>query len=105
MFEQNDDFVMFTDSSLKFVGSAGVYGLYNATKGEFHQHPNLKISQLRVFIWVTPEDDSKYDPATSNQKVGNDFVGRFAVKIAEKHRGGIVRVKSRIEGDEEYKNL
>ena len=106
MFESGgDDFVFFTDSSLVIVGGTGVYGLYNAAKAEFHKHPNLKISQLRVFIWVRPKDDSNYDPETATHEVGNDFVGRFAVKIAEKHRGGILRLKSRKEGDEEYKNL
>lgn len=60
---------------------------------------------MRIFIWVRPKDDSNFDPEAATHEVGNDFVGRFAVKIAENHRGGIVRIKSRSEGDDEYKDL
>ena len=105
MFEQKEDFVFVPDASLLMVGGAGVYGLYNAAKSEYHHHPNLKISQLRISTWVRQKEDSSFDPSTATHEVGNDYVGRFAVKIAENHRGGLVRIKSRSEGEDELKDI
>lgn len=102
---ERDDYAFVPDASLINVGSATVYGLYNAAKSEFFKHPNLKISQLRIFIWVRKQADSTFEPDKATHEVGNDFVGRFAVKIAENHRGGLIRLRTRAEAEEELQNI
>lgn len=51
------------------------------------------------------QEDGTFDPETATHEVGNDFVGQFAVKIAEMHRGGLLRVRTRAEAVEELNNL
>lgn len=102
---EQDDFTFYPDASLIPLGSAGVYGLYNGAKSEFKDHANLRISQLRISVWVRRQADSSFDPTKASHEVGTDFIGRFIVKIAENHRGGLLRVKSRGEGEIEYKKI
>ena len=97
--------IFFADASLIPVMSNAVYGLYDSAYSEFHNHPNLKVSQLRIFIWVRPKSDSNFDANTSQFEVGNDFIGRFIPKIIKKHRDGIFRAKSRQEANAEFENI
>lgn len=103
---QKDDFAMLPDASLMFVGGGATYGLYNAAKAEYHTHPNLNINQLRIFVWVRPQEDCTFDPEIATNEVGHDYIGRYAVRIAEKHHAGLVRVKPRDQQNEDdYKKI
>lgn len=97
--------VFLKDASLIPLISHGVYGLYEAAYAEFEGHENLKISQLRIFIWVRPKADSNFDANTSQMEVGNDFIGRFMPKIIAKHKSGMFKVKSRQQADAEFENI
>lgn len=97
--------VFLADASLIPVASSSVYGLYDGAFSEFNNHPNLKISQLRIFLWVRPKSDSNFDASVSQSEAGNDFVGRFIPRIIEKHRNGIFRVKTRSEANLEFDKI
>ncbi len=77
----------------------------DAANAEFENHPNLSISQLRIFLWVRPKTDSNFDCKSSQNEVGHDFVGRFVPRIIEKHRKGIIRVKTRDQANKEYEQI
>lgn len=52
---------------------------------------------------VTSVNDN--DSPKDERNCGTDFTGRFVVRVAEKHRGGLILVKNRTEAEEVYKNL
>jgi NAD(P)-dependent dehydrogenase (short-subunit alcohol dehydrogenase family) len=91
-------------ASLISCVSPGVYGLFYAANAEFDKNPNLRISELRIFIWVKPVKDADLENKTDTL-VGNDFIGKFAVKITAGHKRGTIRVKTRFLADAVYKDL
>ncbi len=92
-------------ASLIPVGSGAGYGLYGSAASEFENHPNLKINQLRISLWVKDKPDSSYDPKTSETEVGNDFIGNIALKLIQKHKSGVFKIKTRTQANQEFASL
>jgi hypothetical protein len=95
---------IYKDSSLLLIGSYGTIGVYNAAFAEFYDHPNLRVSQLRIGLYVKNISDSQLDK-TNEHVVGSDFCSRFVVKIINKHMQGVVKMLSRSEAEKVYEGL
>lgn len=91
-------------ASLISASSPAVYGLVYAARNEFRAKKNLHICELRISIWVKKLDDETLDQSNEHL-VGNNYIGKFATKICQKHGNGTYKIKTRSEGNKVYEAM
>lgn len=100
------DAKMFDPRASILPPSAGLdYGLYTSAVSEYARNKNLKLMQLRVYFWVRPEMDSKFDPKKSQMEAGTDYVAKFVPKIILKNKNEIYKLPTRSVADQLYSTL
>lgn len=86
--------------------SAGlVYGMYTSACSEYKGNKNLKLIQYRVYFWIRPDLDSKFDPKKSQMEAGHDYVGKFIPKLILKNKTETYKLPTRSVADQLYESL
>ncbi len=82
-----------------------MYGLYRAAFSELKDNKNLSLIELRLFMWIRRNLDSKFDPKKSQFEVGHDWVGKFMPKLILKNKSDTYKVTTRLAGDQLFSTL